>query len=69
MTVYFDHERRTPISVQHGYIFFSSAAQRSAVPCLALHFAVLRGAALCVFLNTQQKLLVVVPCMIVPGMI
>ena len=38
-----------------------SAAQRSAVPCLALRFAVL-----CVLLNIQQQLLVVV---VVPGMV
>ena len=41
-----------------------SAAQRSAVPCLALRFAVLCRASLCVLLNIRQQLLVVV----VPGM-
>ena len=59
------HKQCTPSSVSHGYIFLSSAAQCSAVPCLALRFAVLCRAALCVLLNIQQLLLVVV----VPGMI
>ena len=42
------------------------AQQRSAVPCFALLFAVLRRAALCVLLNMRQQLLVVI---VVPGMI
>ena len=36
-----------------------SAAQRSAVQCLAFRFAVLCRAALCVLLNMRQQLLVV----------
>ena len=36
------------------YIALSSAARHGAVPCVALRFAVLRRAALCVLLNIQQ---------------
>ena len=61
-----DNKQCTPSSVQHGYIYLGSAVQRSAVPCLALCFAVLRRAALYVLLNIRQKLPVVV---VVPGMI
>ena len=52
-----DHKQCTPSSVQHGYISLSSAAQRSAVPCLALRFARLCRAALCVLLNIRQQFL------------
>ena len=64
MTLLLDHKQCTP-SVQLGHMKLGSAAQRSAVPCLALRFAVLCRAALCVLLTIQQQLLVVV----VPGMI
>ena len=63
MTLLLDHNASP---AQFSSATYSSAAQRSGVPCLALRFAVLCRAALCVLLNIQQQLLVVV---VVPGMI
>ena len=49
MALLLDHKQCTP-----SYVEPSSAAQCSAVPCLALRFAVLCRAALCILLNIQQ---------------